>query len=84
MGENGEYGCCPEGERCEGDGGSVFIDEKSGGGDDDGGSGEGGESSGVFDDGNTSRSEGTRVGLNGEMNVLLVMMVGMVMTGIVL
>lgn len=31
MGDNDEYGCCPEGEICSGDGGAEFIDEKSGG-----------------------------------------------------
>jgi hypothetical protein len=30
MGDNDEYGCCPQGEICSGDGGSEFIDEKSG------------------------------------------------------
>ncbi|ETN45286.1 uncharacterized protein HMPREF1541_09117 [Cyphellophora europaea CBS 101466] len=29
MGENDEYGCCPEGEICSGDGGAEFIDEKA-------------------------------------------------------
>ena len=29
MGDNKEYGCCPEGEICSGDGGAEFIDEKS-------------------------------------------------------
>ena len=31
MGDNKEYGCCPEGEICSGDGGAEFIDEKSDG-----------------------------------------------------
>lgn len=29
MGDNDEYGCCPEGEICSGDGGAEFIDEKT-------------------------------------------------------
>ena len=29
MGDNDEYGCCPEGEICSGDGGAEFIDEKA-------------------------------------------------------
>lgn len=29
MGENDEYGCCPEGEICSGNGGAEFIDEKA-------------------------------------------------------
>lgn len=29
MGDNDEYGCCPEGEICSGDGGAEFIDERT-------------------------------------------------------
>jgi hypothetical protein len=29
KGDNDEYGCCPEGEICSGDGGAEFIDEKA-------------------------------------------------------
>lgn len=30
MGDNDEYGCCPQGEICSGDGGAEFIDQKAG------------------------------------------------------
>lgn len=29
AGDNGEYGCCPTGELCGGDGGSAFLNETS-------------------------------------------------------
>jgi hypothetical protein len=29
KGDNDEYGCCPEGEICTGDGGAEFIDEST-------------------------------------------------------
>lgn len=38
MGDNKEYGCCPEGEICSGDGGAEFIDQKAGSGSNNSGS----------------------------------------------
>jgi hypothetical protein len=46
MGTNEEYGCCPAGKICYGEGGSVWVDEKvnyQGGGNGGTGTGTGGE-----------------------------------------
>jgi hypothetical protein len=50
MGDNDEYGCCPEGEICSGDGGAEFIDEKADGSRASSNSGSSGSSSGGAED----------------------------------
>ena len=75
MGGNGEYGCCPVGEVCEGVGGSQFIDVKIGGSESDGGSGNRGGNGGGG--GGGDKNEARRIGReHGGLMVTVVIVAG--------
>ncbi|KAL2010813.1 hypothetical protein VTN00DRAFT_3531 [Thermoascus crustaceus] len=73
LGDNGQYGCCPIGSTCTGDGGSRQDDDSDSDSDSDSGSGNGGSSS---DSDSDSSGDSGVAGLRPELGVAGLLMLG--------